>query len=61
MSQPCHFGSQAAARRPSYLLTMSSKTVEDLTDEELLIIFRGPDSPLDGFDLVNLELVCKRW
>lgn len=40
---------------------MSSKTVEDLTDEELLIIFRGPDSPLDGFDLVNLELVCKRW
>ena len=40
---------------------MTSKTVEDLTDEELLIIFRDPASPLDGFDLVNAGLVCKRW
>lgn len=37
------------------------KTIGDLTDKELLIVFRGPDSPLDAFDLVNLELVCKRW
>ena len=41
--------------------TMTSKTVEDLTDEELLVVFRGPDSPLDAYDLINMELVCKRW
>jgi hypothetical protein len=43
------------------VVAMASKTVEDLTDEELLIVFRGPDSPLDAYDLINAELVCKRW